>query len=447
MKSAADNNIAVIGLGKLGSPIAAALASRGFTVVGVDVDRDKVNALQARRAPVREPGLDELLVRPDLQIEATTDIDEAARSADVVFIIVPTPSRKDGEFSIDFVLDACKAIGRAIRDRDSYVLVSVTSTVMPGDTGGAIVETLESNSGKAVGPDFGVCYSPEFVALGSVIRDFLSPDFLLIGQSDERAGRLLEEIYRRACGETIPVARMDLWNAELAKLAVNTFITAKISFSNMLARICDETPEGDVDAITAALGLDTRIGPRYLKGSVSYGGPCFPRDNIAITSFARRLGTDPVLPQAIDTFNRHQIIWLADKVEAKTPENAAVGIVGLSYKPETDVTDESTGWLLAQELDRRGLKVVVFDDRVATDTLSGHITSVPTLQDLVESSATVVLTLPLDENHLSDISWSRSEGDTTVIDCWGTASHLAASDVDYFAVGRSGDASLEVSHR
>ena len=145
---------------------------------------------------------------------------------------------------------------------------------------------LERESGKKAGKDFGLCYSPEFIALGSIIRDFLNPDFTLLGEFDERCGAHLEEVYKRVMGPDTPCARMSLENAELTKISVNTYVTTKITFANMLAEMCEKLPGGNVDVVTNALGLDSRIGRKYLTGSIGYGGPCFPRDNVALSFMA-----------------------------------------------------------------------------------------------------------------------------------------------------------------
>src|SRR5262249_32804959 len=205
----------------------------------------------------------------------------------------------------------CEAIGRALRAKQRFHLVVLTSTVMPGTTGGPVRAALEEASGKRVGQDFGLCYGPEFIALGSVIRDFLNPDFVLIGESDLRSGAMLESLYKEVCENDPPVARMNLVNAEITKLSINSYVTTKISFANMLARICEKLPEADVDVVTAALGLDSRIGTKYLKGAVSYGGPCFPRDNRAFAALARQLDAPADLPEATDPFNRAQARVLA----------------------------------------------------------------------------------------------------------------------------------------
>jgi UDPglucose 6-dehydrogenase len=179
-------------------------------------------------------------------------------------------------------------IGKALARKNSYHLVVLSSTVMPGATE-KIRQMLEQTSGKRCGEEFGFCYNPEFIALGSVIRDMLNPDMLLIGESDERAGQILAGIYGNVCKSKPVVARMNFVNAELTKLSVNTYVTTKISYANMLAEICEKLPGADADVVTSALGLDSRIGRKYLKGALGYGGPCFPRDNVAFAALARSL--------------------------------------------------------------------------------------------------------------------------------------------------------------
>src|SRR5262249_2894034 len=170
-----------------------------------------------------------------------------------------------------------------------------------------------------------------------------NPDFLLVGESDQRAGDVLSDIYRRTVKNAPSIARMNFINAEITKLAVNTYITTKISYANMLARLCERLPGADVNVVTDALGLDTRIGSKYLKGAVSYGGPCFPRDNRAFAALASRSGAFSDLAEATDRFNRAQIHAIAEIVRERRSHGDRVGILGLTYKPHTDVVEESFG--------------------------------------------------------------------------------------------------------
>ena len=435
------NSISVIGLGKLGAPLAACFAARGFTVHAVDINPQKVDCINRGIPPVHEPGLDDLLREGAGRISAGTNVEAAVRVSQATFVVVATPSEPDGSFSLRHVLPTCEAIGRALAERDSFHLVVLTSTVMPGSIGGTVRVALERASGKRCGVNFGLCYSPEFIALGTVIRDFYYPDFLLIGESDSRSGEMLSEIYKRTCKNSPTIARMNFINAELTKLAVNTYITIKISYANMLARICERLPEADVNIVTDALGHDTRIGPKYLKGAVSYGGPCFPRDNRALAALASRVGASSGLAQATDTFNRAQVLSLAETVKSHHAAGA-IGILGLTYKPNTDVTEESFGLLLAQELSAANLPVIVFDPAAdARRALHGNanIRIARSAEECISESSVTVLATPWQEfRDLPTSSWISLTNAVprVVVDCWRALPHLEGlTNLTYVKLG------------
>jgi UDPglucose 6-dehydrogenase len=292
---------------------------------------------------------------------------------------------------------------------------------MPGSTEREVVPALERASGKKCGVDFGVCYSPEFIALGSVIRDFLHPDFLLVGESDERAGQMLEGIYRRVVETEAPVARMTFVNAELAKLSVNTFVTTKIAYANMLARMCERLPGADVDVVTSAIGLDTRIGRKYLRGAISYGGPCFPRDNLALAALARSLDAPAFVAEATDAANRDGIERLARLVTTRLPRGGTVGVLGLSYKPNTDVVEESPGLLLVQALAAQGLDVIAYDPAAvpnAQRATEGDVRFSESAQACVQAADVIVVATPWQEfRQLAPAVFER-EPRRVLIDCW-----------------------------
>jgi UDPglucose 6-dehydrogenase len=419
--------VCVIGLGKLGSPLAACLAAKGLTVIGVDNDPRKIDAINHGKAPVNEPGLGQMIAQSQGRLTATSDIEQGVAQTDISFIVVSTPSDPAGGFSLRYVEPVCQSMARALAKKTDYHLVCLTSTVMPGTTGGPVREMLEKTSGKRVGADFGLCYSPEFIALGSVIRDFLNPDMLLIGECDARAGDTLSSLYAQVCENKPAIARMAFVNAEVTKLAVNTYVTTKISYANMLARICERLPGANVDVITSALGLDTRIGPKYLKGAVSYGGPCFPRDNLALAQLAQQLGVPPDLAQTVDRFNRLQISWLADLVQHRTERTA--GILGLTYKAGTDVVEEAAGFLLAKELASRGVQVVAFDPAYGKNSppvSHANLRFAQNATECIDASDVVVLATSWPEfNSIPRQEWlSRNHRPRTIIDCWRTLKFL-----------------------
>jgi UDPglucose 6-dehydrogenase len=445
-------SISVMGLGKLGSPLSACFAARGFRVTGVDVDKNKVDAINRGIPPVHEPGLPELLQESEGRLSATEEVEAAVLGSEATFIVVNTPSEPGGGFSLRYVLPTLEAIGKTLRTKSGFHLVVLTSTVMPGSTSGEVKSTLERASGKTCGQHFGLCYSPEFIALGSVIRDFYFPDFLLIGESDPQSGDILAEIYRRTCKNTPFVARMNFINAEITKLAVNTYITTKISYANMIARLCERLPEADANVVTNALGLDTRIGPRYLKGAVSYGGPCFPRDNRALAALAARVGASSGLAEATDLFNRAQIKSLAELVKGHYSGDGAIGILGLTYKPDTDVVEEAFGLLLAQELSASNIPVVVYDpsaDAVRALGQNKTVRCAASAQECIAQSEVVVLATPWQEfREVPAEQWARPQQPRAVIDCWRVLNHLDGVDgVRYVRLGFGGEAvrTLEAS--
>ncbi len=433
-------SVSVIGLGKLGAPMLAAIAARGVRAVGVDTDLAKVEAIGRGLPPVFEPRLAETLILAQGRLTATQSIEDAVRDTDITFIVVATPADADGTFSLRYALPVCEAIGRALAAKREYHLVAMTSTVMPGSTGGPVRQALERASGKRTGVDFGLCYSPEFIALGSVIRDFLNPDFLLIGESDPRSGAALESLYRIVCENRPPVTRMNLVNAEIAKLAVNTYVTTKISFANMLARLCEKVPGASVDVVTGAIGLDSRIGGKYLKGAISYGGPCFPRDNVALIALADRVGACSDLPRATHDFNRAQIHRLADIVQQHLGSGEAAGILGLTYKPHTDVTEEAAGLLLALELSDRKVRTIAFDPAGharAASTLGNDVRLAKSAEECIVQSGVVVLATPWPEFLAIPVErWARSGSPRVVIDCWRALNQLeSAKGIRYLGLG------------
>ena len=389
--------ISIIGLGKLGASMAAAFASRGFKVIGVDVDHRAVDALNDGRAPVQETGLEEMIRQNRQRLSATVKHEEAIAQSDLSFVVVPTPSDYRGAFSLQYAGFAFKAIGRALARKNSYHLVVLTSTVLPGSTRYGMLPILESQSGKKCGADFGLCYNPEFIALGTVLRDFLNPDFFLIGEFDKRSGDLLQSVNDFVCLNKAPSQRMSIENAELAKIALNSFVTMKISFANMLKEMCEQIPGGDVDAVTNALGLDKRIGRKCLTGGLGFGGPCFPRDNVAFGFMARHLGVNADLPSTTDRVNRSIASNIVEKLRPGLRRGSTAAVLGLAYKPLSNVVEESQGIFLARALADAGLRVVAYDPLAnghATKALEDHALILDSIEGCVREADVILITTP-----------------------------------------------------
>ncbi len=386
--------ISIIGLGKLGLPLMAAMADRGFQVIGYDNDAQKV--YRARKGEFHyEHGLAELIQKNTQRLLFTDDI-RKIQSTNISFVVVPTPSMKNGSFSITYLKQSLSSIARILKNKKDYHLIVVVSTVLPGSME-KLKGVLEKASEKKCGRDFGLCYNPAFIALGNVIHNFLHPDFVLIGESDAKSGLTLEKFYNYFCKNQAKIHRMNFVNAELTKISVNTFITMKISFGNILARLCEKLPGAHSDIVTQAIGSDRRIGTHYLKGALGYGGPCFPRDNRAFSYVAKNLGFQAFSAEATDRVNRSQIQWFGQMVLALAKRKDRIAILGLSYKQDTDVIEESQGVALARFLLKKRRKLILFDPAsmgAARKLFGDRVYFGKSLSDSLASADTIVITTP-----------------------------------------------------
>jgi len=428
--------------------MAAVMAHKGHTVVGVDVNPEYVAAINDGRPPVEEPGLAQMISVNRVRLSATPDYEMAVLNTDATFIMVPTPSSEDGRFSMRLVLAAAERIGAALKQKDHWHLVVLSSTVMPGSTGGVLAPALEAYSGKKCGQDFGLCYNPEFIALGTVINDMLRPDMILIGESDPRSGKTLELLYTGVCENNPRINRMNYVNAELTKLSVNTFVTTKISYANMLAEVCETLPGADVDVVTQAIGCDTRIGRKYLRGAMGYGGPCFPRDNVAFSALARANGVPALLAEATDKVNRRQAPRLAEMIRSHVAADQVAGVLGLSYKPHTGVVEESQGLQLAQALLSAGIRVVVYDPAAmdnAKAKLGGNAIFASSASECVRQADAFAITTSWPEfARISPGDLKRTDGSVLVLDCWRMLDRAAFAPVcDYRVIGEGVDSAAE----
>jgi len=437
------NSISVFGIGKLGLPLAACLANKGYQVIGVDLNQSVLKAVNEGKSPYYEPGLAELVKSAKGHLSATDDYRYALQNSEISFIVVPTPSEADGSFSTKYVGTAAEQIAAELKNKNGFHVVVLTSTVLPGITEGVVKPLLEKISGKRCGLDFGLCYSPEFIALGSVIRDFMNPDVVLIGESDPKSGELLAEIYRNVCENQPPIVRTTIYNAELAKISLNAFITMKITFANTLAEIAEKIPGGDATVISQMLGFDSRIGRKYLTGSLAYGGPCFPRDNKAFTSVARRFGCQVKLSLATDEVNQEQINRIVRFIEQKLSgaKGKSIAILGLTYKPNTDVVEESAPVKIAFNLRQQGAKLSVYDpagmgnaQKVLGEENIHYANSVA---ECLKDSEFCLLATPWDEfKSLKPEDFTADMKQPLLLDCWRIYDRSEFSQkMEYLAIG------------
>jgi UDPglucose 6-dehydrogenase len=374
--------ISVCGLGKLGACMAATFAAKGFEVVGLDIDPRKVAKIHAGIAPVDEPHLQEYIQKGQARLSATAD-PSAVADTDVTFFITPSPSLPDGSFSNEFLEKAMRAVARALRSagKKGHLFVC-SSTTTPGSCESVLIPAIEEELGGKCGTDFGFCYNPEFIALGNVINGLLEPDMVLIGESSDAYGAALESLYRSYNQNAPAIARMSLPSAELTKISVNSYVTMKISFTNQLRMIAERFAGADVRAILDALGSDSRIGKKYLRPGLAFGGPCFPRDNRLLAYVARSRGIEAPLAEATDYVNRLSNDDLYANVTKRVPKGATVLVLGLSYKPDTHITEEAPGLILAQALAKSGYAVLVHDFAANPDNNPKELAGLDYVRDL-----------------------------------------------------------------
>jgi UDPglucose 6-dehydrogenase len=426
----------VIGLGKLGASMAAAIASRGFNVIGLDINQKNVDDVNSRHAPIQETDLEKIIQDNEERLCATTNWHDTILCSDVSFVIVPTPSKDNGSFSLEYAKNAFTEIGKVLKNKSKYHLIVLTSTVLPGSTRYGLLSILEKESGKICGKDFGLCYSPEFIALGSIIHDFLNPDFNLIGEFDKKSGDLLQQCYKEIMCNNPPCKRMTIENAELTKIALNTFVTTKITFANMLAELCNYIPDGDIDVITDALGSDTRIGRKYLTGGLGYGGPCFPRDNKALNYFANALGSSADIAEITDEINDSLTQEIGYRIAYIRKEKSIVAILGLAYKPLSSVIEQSQSIKLVEYLNDLGLKIIGYDPLVK-EIQGNNMEIFPDIKECLQIADIVVIATPDKEFLTIDKDDFPINKKIIVYDCWRLLREKLNNvpNIKYFAFG------------
>lgn len=388
-----EHKIGVIGLGKLGLCLAGVVGNR-YETIGVDINKSLVDTINKGACPYDEPMLWPTLI--NAHFTATTDY-RRLDICDVIFCVVNTPSLPDGRFSNDKIYSAISATfandykhDNVLTAKDKWSdefkrLFVVVSTVMPGSCEMFKMRLPQNTK---------LCYNPEFIALGNVIDGLVNPDFVLIGEEDKQAGDKLEQIYSHCTCS--PIKRMDMKSAEIAKIALNSYITMKISFANSLSEIC-EREHADTNKILNAIGSDSRIGNKYFHAGSAYGGPCFPRDNKAFSQFAKDM---PNYSELTDKINEHQTERLYNKIVFRLGNvtGKLISLIGTAYKNNTPINEESAAKKISDCLLQNGAIIEL-------DTIS-------------EQSNLAVFLLPNCNKYTAAIQYAK-QNKISMIDLWG----------------------------
>jgi UDPglucose 6-dehydrogenase len=353
-------NISVVGSGYVGLITAAGFAEKGHNVICVDVVKEKVDAINRRKSPIYEKGLNEILEKTvGLNLKASMDLSNAVLNSEVTFICVGTPSLASGAIDLKYVKECAGQIALALKSKRNFHVVVVKSTVSPGATERIITPILEKASGKKAGVQFGVAMNPEFLREGIAVEDFRKPDRIILGCSEKQTTAVLERLYS---GFNSTLLKTDLRTAEMIKYASNAFLAAKVSFINEIGNVCKELGI-DVYDVAEGMGLDRRISPHFLRAGIGFGGSCFPKDVKSLVHQAKSLGVKPVILEAVLDVNRRQplrVVELAKK-KAGSLKGKRVAVLGLAFKGDTADMRESPVIPVVQELLKQKAVVTAYD--------------------------------------------------------------------------------------
>jgi UDPglucose 6-dehydrogenase len=400
-------NIAVIGTGYVGLVTGACFSELGVNVTCIDKDESKIEGLRKGRMPIYEPGLEELVEKNVKQrrLSFTTDLKEAVERSLVVFIAVGTPSDNDGQADLSFVKEVAASIGRSLNE---YKVI-VTKSTVPMGTGRMIRGIIEANRPGSI--EFSVASNPEFLREGSAVEDFMRPNRVVIGTEDSQAAAILRDLYRALYLIETPFVITDVVTAEMIKYASNAFLATKISFINEVARLCDLLG-ADVHDVARGMGLDNRIGRKFLHPGPGFGGSCFPKDTLAILAIARGVGYDMKVVKSVVEVNEGQAPLMLDKIRdlLVTPKGKVAAVLGLSFKPNTDDIRESPSLKIIDGLQKEGVTIRAYDP-IAMDNARAVLRDVAFCNDeysAAEGSDVLVLVTEWNQFRALDMKRIRS---------------------------------------
>ena len=335
--------ISVIGLGKLGLPFAFFLASKKNNVIGYDLNT-KIKEKIDKNFKDIEPDLNKYIRRNKSNFKYETDINILIRETKITFIVLPTPSLKDGSFSNKFILDCLNKIYKPLtKKKNKRHLIVITSTVSPGSCEEIFIPHL-NKKGLKNGKDFSIIYNPHFIAQGTTIYNLEKPDLLLLGSDSQISYNSIKKFYSKIYKSNI-FKETSLREGEIAKIAINSYITSKISFANYISELCETNTNTDAEKVLDVIGQDKRINHSYLKIGTKFSGPCFPRDNIALSNYSKKRGINSIIPDKNDAVNKLQtkrLLKILKKI-IRNKKNPNIGISGMTYKNNTNIVKDSQG--------------------------------------------------------------------------------------------------------
>jgi len=397
--------ISVFGLGYVGCVTAACLAEEGHDIIGVDINKKKVDEINSGKPTIIEKGLNSLVeknMRND-RLKATTNSNQAIINSELSLICVGTPSYPNGDINLEYIKNVSKEIGNALAAKNRFHTIVIRSTVLPGTTEGVIIPILENVSQKKASEDFGICINPEFMREGNGVYDFYNPERIVIGCRDKRSSDLVEEVYRSIESIKAPIVKTNIKTAEMIKYVDNAFHGLKVAFANEIGDICKKIGIDSHEVMNIfCMDKKLNLSPYYLKPGLSFGGSCIPKDLRALVYKARRLDQDcPVLESILDSNEKHKEKSIELILEQKKRK---IGIFGLAFKAGTDDVRESPIVDIVETLIGKGYKLHIYDSNISIQDIFGsnrafieekipHITSLlcSSMKEVVDNSEILVL--------------------------------------------------------
>ncbi len=356
--------IGIIGLGFVGLSFASVLTSKGHSIIGVDTDKEKLEKIKNGIVPFYEPKLQSLLRRSlNVGLEVSSNI-LAIKKCNLIFVTVGTPQKRNGEIDLTMIKNVTNKIGKLLSKTQHKPIIIIKSTVIPGTTQNVILPILQRISGKNVGKDFGLLTNPEFLRETMAVNDTLHPHVIVLGGDNDiflkRARRFYSNLHH-----SVPIVLTNYSTAEIIKYANNSFLATKISFINLIASICEEIPDANIDDVAKTIGLDPRIGNLFLDAGPGYGGSCLPKDIKAIINFSTKAGINPTLLTAVEKTNKQQINSIIKLIKQNIGKihGRKIAVLGIAFKPETDDIRDSVSVELVNRLIKLGAKITIHDPK------------------------------------------------------------------------------------
>ena len=361
--------IGIIGLGFVGLSFGSMLASNGHSVIGVDIDKEKLKKIRNGVVPFYEPGLQSILkksLKKDLKVSSSiADVEKCS----LIFVTVGTPQKRNGEIDLTMVKNVTDKIGKLLSKTEHKPIIIIKSTVIPRTTRDVILPILQRVSGKKVGKDFGLITNPEFLRETMAVHDTLYPHVIVLGSNNDNSLKKVRRFYSNL-HHNVPIVLTNYGTAEIIKYANNSFLATKISFINQIANICEEIPDANIDDVAKTIGLDPRIGNLFLDAGPGYGGSCLPKDVKAIIGFSTKIGINHTLLTAVEKINKQQIDRIIKLIKQNIGKihGKRITVLGVAFKPETDDIRDSVSIQLVNMLVKLGSKITLHDPKALENT-------------------------------------------------------------------------------